>query len=87
MIKKVMHYMFLSCLRATELINKKSDSPLSCVQNLQLKAHKSMCKACSNYEKQTSLLDNALQASLNKEGLKVNVDALKESIQTKIKKS
>lgn len=86
-MKKVMHYMFLSCLRATELINKKSDSPLSCVQNLQLKAHKSMCKACSNYEKQTSLLDNALQASLNKEGLKVNVDALKASIQTKIKNS
>lgn len=86
-MKKVMHYMFLSCLRATELINKKSDSPLSCVQNLQLKAHKSMCKACSNYEKQTYILDNALQVSLNKEGLKVNVDALKESIQAKIKNS
>lgn len=85
-MKKVMHYMFLSCLKATELINKKSEAPLSCVQNLQLKAHKSMCKACSNYEKQSSILDNALQASLNKEGLSVDIDALKAEIQAKIKK-
>lgn len=86
-MKKVMHYLFLSCLKATELINKKSESPLSCVQNLQLKAHKSMCKACRNYEKQTSILDKALQTSLNKEGLKVDLDALKKSIHAKIEKS
>ena len=46
-----------------------------------------MCKACRNYEKQTSILDNALQDSLNKEGLKIDIDALKESIQAKIKNS
>jgi hypothetical protein len=85
MIKKVMHYMFLSCLKATDLINKKSDAPLSCVQNIQLKAHKSMCKACNNYEKQSSFLDKALITTLNKEELTVDIDALKACIQAKIK--
>lgn len=77
--------MFLSCLKATELINKKSEAPLNCVQGLQLKAHKSMCKACSNYEKQTSILDQALNTTLNKEGLTVDINALKASIQARIK--
>jgi len=79
--------MFLSCLKATDLINKKSDTPLNCIENLQLKAHKSMCKACRNYEKQTTLIDTALNATLNKEGLSVDVDELKISIQEKIKHS
>jgi len=80
-----MHYMFLSCLKATELIDKKSYVPLSCVQNIQLKAHKSMCKACRNYEKQSSLLDKTLNATLNKEDLTVDIDALKAQIQENIK--
>lgn len=79
--------MFLSCLKATDLINKKADTPLSCVQNVRLNVHKKMCKSCSNYEKQTSLLDAALKETLNTEGLKVDLDALKASIQTKIKNS
>ncbi len=79
-----MHYMFLSCLKATALINKKSDASLSCVENIQLKAHKSMCKACRNYEKQTSILDKALMNSLQKEHPTVDLDKLKVQIQEKI---
>jgi len=87
MIKKLMHYMFLSCLKATALINKKSDASLSCVENIQLKAHKSMCSACRNYDKQISVIDKALNETLNKEGLSVDVEALKASILGKIKNS
>lgn len=86
MIKEIMHYMFLSCLKATELINKKTDSPLSLIENIQLKAHKSMCKACSNYDKQITLIDKALIETLNKETLTVDIEALKASIQKKINK-
>ncbi len=79
-MKKLMHYLFLSCRKATDLINKKSDSPLSCIENIQLSMHKSMCKACSNYEKQTNILDQAINSAVNKEDLKVDVEALKEQI-------
>lgn len=79
-----MHYMFLSCIKATELINKKSEASLSCVENIQLKTHKSMCKACTNYEKQTSLLDIALLNSLQKEQPTVDIAKLKIQIQEKI---
>ncbi len=77
--------MLLSCKKATDLINKKSDAPLSLVENIQLKAHKSMCKACSNYEKQTYFIDAALKETLNKEGLEIDVDSFKASIQANLK--
>lgn len=79
-MKKLMHYLFLSCRKATDLINKKSDSPLSCIENIQLSVHKSMCKACSNYEKQINILDQAIHETLNKEALEVDIEALKEQI-------
>ena len=60
-MKKLMHYLFLSCLKATELIEKKIYFGLTFREKMQLTAHKSMCKACTNYEKQSQLLDRALK--------------------------
>ena len=60
-MKKLMHYMFLSCLKATELIEKKIYFGLSLKEKMQLSAHKSMCRACTNYEKHSQLLDKALR--------------------------
>jgi len=60
-MKKLMHYMFLSCLKATELIEKKIYFGLSYKEKMQLAAHKSMCRACTNYEKHSQLLDKALK--------------------------
>lgn len=60
-MKKLMHYLFLSCLKATELIEKKIYFGLSHKEKMQLTAHKSMCKACTNYEKHSQLLDRALK--------------------------
>ena len=53
--------MFLSCIKATELIEKKLYFGLSFKEKLQLTAHKSMCNACTNYEKQSVFLDKALK--------------------------
>jgi hypothetical protein len=39
-----------------------------------------MCKACSNYEKQINILDQAIHETLNKEALEVDIEALKEQI-------
>lgn len=60
-MKKLMHYLFLSCLKATELIEKKIYFGLFIKEKMRLTAHKSMCKACTNYEKQSQILDRALK--------------------------
>jgi hypothetical protein len=51
----------LSCQRATELIEKKSVLRLSVLESLQLRLHKSICDACTNYEKQSNSIDALLQ--------------------------
>ena len=43
-----MHLLFLSCLKATELIEKKMHFKLSFGERLQLSVHKAMCDACRN---------------------------------------
>jgi len=48
-------------LKATELIEKRIYSKLSFKEQVQLKMHKAMCDACSNYEKDSLLIDKALQ--------------------------
>ena len=60
-MKKLMQYLFLSCYKATRLIEKRIYSKLSFKEELQLKVHKMMCDACSNYEKDSLLIDKALQ--------------------------
>ncbi len=60
-MKKLMHYLFLSCLKATELIEKKIYFGLTFREKMQLSAHTSMCKACTHYQKQSQLLDRALK--------------------------
>lgn len=58
---RIMNMLMLSCKKATSLIEKRSLIGLSFKEKVQLKMHKSMCDACSNYEKQSSTIDNLLQ--------------------------
>ena len=60
--KKIMHILFLSCLKATEIIEKGLHFRLSWKDKLKLRMHKMMCDACRRYEKQSLFLDNALKA-------------------------
>ena len=57
-----MHILFLSCLKATELIEKKLNFKLSFTERLQLRMHKSMCDACTRYEKQSLIIDKGLSS-------------------------
>lgn len=88
-MKKLMHILFLSCLKATELIEKKMHFKLSISEKLQLRMHKSMCNACSNYEKQNFLIEKALASQENMEIEKsaLDVDQFKKSILDQIEKS
>lgn len=59
-MKRIMHKLFLSCLKATELIEKKIHFRLSTKEKMQLKMHKAMCSACSSYEKQSVFLEKGI---------------------------
>jgi len=85
MMKKIMHLLFLSCLKATELIEKQFHFKLSFSERLQLKVHKSMCKACTNYEKQSTVLENGIHQYLDRELTLHDVSKLKTDILSKLK--
>ena len=72
--------MFLSCLKATELIEKKFLFKLSITERLQLHVHKSMCKACANYEKQNVLIEKAIERMTAKAHDPVKIEKIKASI-------
>lgn len=83
-MKKLMHKLFLSCLKATELIEKKLHFRLSFKEKLQLKLHKMMCSACSNYEKQSVFLEKGISVNEISEFSIEDIEHLKLSITEKL---
>ena len=79
-MKKIMHILFLSCLKATELIEKKIHFRLSFSEKIQLKMHKSMCDACSKYEKQSLFIEKGISSFQKPGKLEMDLDTLKKSI-------
>ena len=55
----------LSCKKASALIDKKAEVKLSWKENMQLTMHKSMCDACTAYEKQSKLIDKILHTHIH----------------------
>jgi hypothetical protein len=86
-MKKLMNKMFLSCLKATELIEKKLHFKLSLSEKIRLKMHKAMCDACTMYEKQSNILDKALGSSVPKDEIEIDLNDFKKEIIAKIEKS
>ncbi|WP_288073253.1 hypothetical protein [Hydrotalea sp.] len=58
MKRKVMRSLMISCLKATELIEKKSLMPLSWIEKIKLKVHLSLCDLCVHYEHQSKVIDD-----------------------------
>lgn len=83
-MKKLMHILFLSCLKASELIEKKFHFKLSFRERLQLKMHKMMCSACTMYEKQSTILEKSIEIQYKKLGKEQELDELKKTINQKI---
>ena len=83
-MKKIMHILFLSCLKATELIEKKIHFKISFKEKLQLKVHKMMCDACSSYEKQSVFLEKGISLSEKKEFSPEDLQQLKLAINEKL---
>lgn len=86
-MKNLMNILFLSCLKATELIEKKLLFKLSFSEKIRLKMHKAMCDACTIYEKQSNVLDKALSSAEHRDVIAIDLSDLKKEIITKLEKS
>jgi hypothetical protein len=64
-MKKIMHIILYSCRKATELIDKRSVMGLSWMERTRLFMHKSLCDACTTYDKQSRLIDRFLHHHLH----------------------
>jgi len=62
-MKKLMNLIVLSCQKATFLIEKSHDTPLSFIDRLQLSMHLKICDKCSGYQKQSLLIEKAFKAN------------------------
>jgi hypothetical protein len=79
-----MHLLFLSCKKATELIEKKLHFKLSMLEKMQLKMHKTMCNACTRYEKQSELIEKGIAKSKEKDFSQAELEQLKKMINQKL---
>ena len=79
-MQKLFKILFLSCLKASELVEKKIHFQLSFKEKIQLKLHKSMCEACKVYEKQSNFIEKGI--SMQKPGQldTASVEQLKTNI-------
>ena len=85
MMNNIMHFLFLSCLKATELIEKKLHFELTVKGKIQLQLHKMMCDACSMYEKQSKIIEEGIKKHMH--GVpseKGDTEKLKEQIKIKL---
>ena len=84
-MKKIMHKLFLSCLKATELVEKKMHFGLTAKERVQLKMHKMMCDACSNFEKQSEFLEKGIENQHKKLHTDMDIEQLKKQIELNLK--
>jgi hypothetical protein len=82
MNERLFHILFLSCLKATQLIEKSRYFKLSWLERFRLKVHKRACKACNEYEKQSDILDKGISyiTKQHNSNATVNVEELKSKI-------
>ena len=60
-MKRLMNFLFLSCKKSSELIEKRSAFGLSFYEQIRLLIHIGMCSGCTAYQKQSLSLDNTFK--------------------------
>jgi hypothetical protein len=91
-MNKQLQVIFLSCKKATLLIEMSQNKPLSIRKKIQLSAHLRLCERCNRYQKQSLLIEGMLKVNhnvqLNAGKLKLSDDSktrLKKVIEEKLK--
>lgn len=74
-----MNLMVLSCYKATFLIEKSYDKPLSFIDKLQLSIHLKICDKCAGYQKQSLLIERVINSNRqlisNRSNFKLSTDS------------
>ncbi len=84
-MKRLLNIMFLSCFKATEMIEKGLHFKLSFKENIQLEVHKLMCDACTKYEKQSLRIEKGISEIEKTKAQLTDIVALKRIITSRIK--
>lgn len=85
-MNKIRNTLLLSCLRATELIEKHLHFKLSLSEKIALRFHVSMCRACQLYEKQSAFIEKGLSSPLTKKEAFKDIETLKMKIHKELEK-
>ena len=83
-----MRRVMLNCREATLLVEKEEDKGLKLKEKIQLVMHTGMCNACTNYKKQSHLIQQWLDRWLMSENYpaREQQQILKDKILQKIEK-
>ncbi len=85
---KLLRRMMISCIKSTELMEKRNLVGLNPYEKINLFLHKSMCDACTTYEKQSRLIEKFLHKHVHdvseSEIPVLSNDDLKERINSKL---
>ncbi len=66
-MNRIMNSLFLSCCKASELIDKKAVYGLRPTERIKLYLHTNVCSFCRKYKKQNELLERLLDKFLHSE--------------------
>ncbi len=59
--KKYLPWLLFSCKKTSELIDKSYETNLSFAEKATLFYHKTACRTCYNYKKQSKIIDNTFE--------------------------
>ena len=83
-MKKIINFLFLSCQKATILVEKKFHFKLSMKEKIQLKAHLMMCDACTKFSIQSHVIEKGLQDEAALKVPPVDLNGLKSKISNRL---
>ena len=79
-----MNYLMLTCPKASALIDKKNLFGLTRKEKMMLKMHTAVCKYCMAYQKQSIIIDHALNKHFHSINDGVNVIIENKELKEKI---
>jgi len=83
-MQQLKYFFISSCKKASSLIDKKSVMKLTLHEKLMLHIHLSVCDACTEYQKQSRILHDLLQAHLKNTNPDQVTQVVNNELKTKI---
>ena len=87
-MKTLINYLMLTCQKASALIEKRNLFALTRKEKVMLRIHTAVCKSCMSYQKQSKIIDHALNNHFHSINVGVNMiienKELKEKIISKL---